>query len=171
MHLDYKSIGSGFLVIGGLYFFALTLAANSPLIQLFNQRASLIFGQSGVETFFSILIIFGVLIIWRGRFLSTLLKQCITILIFVSALLNFPVIDKGDLSYQIHGGFLSYPVIVGLQSAFGNNPIAIKSMIIILFVGVLIWLLYTINIPIPKIKLQAASGQDNYSTAKGNKES
>ncbi len=170
MNLDYKSIGSFFLIIGCLYFFALTLASNSPLINLFNQRASLIFGQSWVETFFAILIIFGVLIIWRGKFLSTLLKQCIIILIFVSALLNFPVIDKADLSYQVHGGFLSYPVIVALQAAFGNNPVAIKSMTILLFVAVLIWLLYTINIPIPKIKLQAASDNDSYIPNKTTKE-
>jgi len=46
MHFDYKSIGSFFVLMGGLYFFALYLATNSPLILIFNQWAGVIIGNA-----------------------------------------------------------------------------------------------------------------------------
>ncbi len=91
--------------------------------------------------------------------MSSLLKQSALIMIFVSAILNFSILDSKDsLASNINrfsesGGFLSRPLLWALNNMFGGQAQAIKILIIILFILVIIWILYSRNFSIPKIKV------------------
>lgn len=162
VYFDAKNIWTIWIIIWWLYFFWLYLASNSPLIQVFNQRASFITGTSWIWMFFGIIMVFWWLILRRWHQLTTLLKQCIIIMILTSSLLNFPVIDRilasSNIIYQQHWWFLSRPVIIWLQLLFwASNTVAIKAIIIMVYVLTILRLMITINIRLPRIKLQSIS--------------
>lgn len=48
---------------------------------------------------------------------------------------------------------MSYPVLWILDKMFGGQAIAVKGFVIVLFVAVLIWILYTLNFTLPKINI------------------
>ena len=78
-----------------------------------------------------------------------LTKQFLVMLVVVSALLNFAILDDNKQSYTSWGGYISWPVFWWLKQAFGNNSLAIKGMIVLLFIVLLVWIFYKFNIPLP----------------------
>lgn len=71
------------------------------------------------------------------------------LLILLSTLLNFPVLDDPKQLYTSRWGYISWPVFRGLAQAFGNNAMATKSMVIALFAILVIRIFYKFNIPVP----------------------
>lgn len=45
------------MILGGLYFFAYILAQDSPLLNLFNAGAFIVFGEIGTIPFFALSIV------------------------------------------------------------------------------------------------------------------
>lgn len=65
--------------------------------------------------------------------MKLLIKQFLIIMMVISAILNFPIIDGEPMKYEKLGGYLSRPIIFGLQKTF-NNPLAVKVFIILLLI-------------------------------------
>jgi hypothetical protein len=84
----------------------------------FKQGASRVFGFSGIHFFFALCVIYGALIFAKPRLLSIFIKQFIVICILLSGLLNFPIIDGVSRSYPNNGGYISQPLLFGLEALF-----------------------------------------------------
>lgn len=75
-------------------------------------------------------------------------------MIIISAIINFPIIDGDVTKYEKFWGYISWPVIALLQVMFGGKAIATKAFIIILLVLGIARILYSFNFTLPKINLQ-----------------
>lgn len=148
--LDKYTIGWGFIVVSALYFFALFMAPQSPILGRFHQASYFVFWETGTPPFFALSFVFGVLVLLKWNLIRILTKQFLLLLLLVSAALNFPVLDDPKLNtYTEWGGYISWPVFWLLYKWFGNQPMAIKGMIVTLFVVLIIWIFYKFNIPVP----------------------
>jgi hypothetical protein len=74
-------------------------------------------------------------------------------MILVSAIINFPLLDGEKLDYEKLGGYISWPLLAGLNALFGEKAIAIKVFIILLFLLVVAWILYSFNFSLPKLNI------------------
>ena len=87
--------------------------------------------------------------------MNVLLRQSLVILMLVSAILNFPILDSGVEKYQEFWWYISWPIFWALKQMFWSTWVtAIKALIIILFIWSLIWILYTFNFTLPKINFK-----------------
>ncbi len=77
------------------------------------------------------------------------------IIVIISAVINFPIIDGDVAKYENFGWYISWPVIAVLQIMFGGKAVATKSFIIILLVLAVVWILYSLNFSFPKISLKS----------------
>lgn len=153
------------LVLGVLYFFSFYLAKWSPIFDFLTQYAKIAFGAIWLNIFFALCILVGILILIKWYFIRLLIKQFLIVMVLVSAILNFPVLDGTGTTYQEAWGFLSWPVLWILENMFGWKLIAVKTFVIILFALCIWWVLYTFNFSLPKITLQ------NYDKPKAEKKS
>ncbi len=81
----------------------------------------------------------------------TIVKQFFVLSMIISAILNFPVIEEQSIAYQEYGGYIGWPILWILQRIFGENPFAIKALIVLLAIGVIIWIIWAFNIPVPRL--------------------
>ena len=81
-------------------------------------------------------------------------RQFILMMIIISAILNFPIIDGDVTKYEKLWWYLSWPVIALLNLMFGGKSIAIKAFIIILLIILIVWILYSLNFSFPNISLK-----------------
>lgn len=153
------------LILGILYFFSFYLAKWSPVFDFLTQYAKIAFGDIGLNIFFGLCILVGVLVLVRGYLIRLMIKQFLVVMVLVSAILNFPVLDGTGTKYQEAWWFLSWPVLWILESMFGGKVVAVKTFVIILFALCIWWILYTFNFSLPKITLQ------NYDKPKSEKKS
>ena len=151
--LNHTSLGLGFVIIGGMYFFAYFFASQSPLIGRFHKGAFVAFGQAGTMIFFAITVLAGILFLTRGHLVRTITKQYILLLMLISGILNFPILDGQSNDYGQFGGFLSWPLLRGLKQMLGANPTAIKIMVIFFFLCLVAWVVYSFNIKVPKVNI------------------
>ena len=86
--------------------------------------------------------------------MNLLLKQFVILIMLISAMLNFQVIDWVSTSYQEFWWYISWPLIKLLDLMFGWSAVAIKAFIIILLIGTVIWILYSFNFSLPKLNLK-----------------
>ncbi len=142
------------LILGILYFFSLYLAKWSPVFEFMTQYAKIAFGEIWLNIFFGMCILVGFLILIKWYLIRILIKQFLIIMILVSAILNFPVLDSTGTQYQQAWWFLSWPILWILESMFGGESVAVKTFVIILFALCVWWVLYTFNFSLPKITIQ-----------------
>ncbi|HRU50204.1 MAG TPA: DNA translocase FtsK [Candidatus Absconditabacterales bacterium] len=152
--LSKYKLGAGMIILGGLYFFSLYLAEGSPIFELLTNYASVAFGEIGLNVFFGLCILVGILILYKGYLMNLLIKQFLIVMMLVSGVLNFPIIDGEISKYQSFGGYLSWPLIELLNLMFGHQATAVKSFIIVLLIATVVWILYTFNFSLPKINLK-----------------
>lgn len=82
------------------------------------------------------------------------IRQFMVIMVIISAVINFPIID-GDLAkYENFWWYISRPVIALLQVMFGGKAIATKSFIVILLILAIVRVFYSLNFTFPKISLK-----------------
>ena len=153
------------LILGVLYFFSFYLAKWSPIFDFLTQYAKIAFGAIWLNIFFALCILVGILILIKWYFIRLLIKQFLIVMVLISAILNFPVLDSTGTTYQEAGWFLSWPVLWILENMFGWKLVAVKTFVIILFALCIWWVLYTFNFSLPKITLQ------NYDKPKSEKKS
>lgn len=83
----------------------------------------------------------------------------------ISAILNFPVLEEQSMRYQEYGGYIGRPILWALQRIFGDNPFAIKAIIVLFAVGIIIWIIWAFNIPVPRLP-SVSIGSGNKQTVK-----
>jgi len=66
--------------------------------------------------------------------MNLLIKQFVVVMILVSGIINFPIIDGDTNKYQSFGGYISWPLIEILDAMFGAQATAVKTFIIIIFI-------------------------------------
>lgn len=152
--LNKFKIGIIMLIIWILYFFSLSLAEGSPVFEFMTNYAKIAFGEIWLNIFFGLCIIVWILIMAKWYLMRLLIKQFLIIMLLVSWLLNFSIIDWSSTSYQANGWFLSWPLIWIFDSMFWWQSVAVKTIIIVLFVMTIARILYTFNFSLPKISLQ-----------------
>lgn len=146
------------IILGAVFFFSKIVAPEAPIFKFLSEYASIAFGEIWLGVFFALCILVGILILWRGDLMKTLIKQFVLLMFFVSGILNFPAMKEGlngtvvdwVLSSQ-YGGYFSWPLIKGLELIFGNSILAIKILIVVLALAVLWWLFYVLNIKLPSL--------------------
>jgi DNA segregation ATPase FtsK/SpoIIIE, S-DNA-T family len=90
----------------------------------------------------------------KGHLMKLLIRQFMIMIIIISAVINFPIIDGDVAKYEKFWWYISWPVIALLQVMFGGKAIATKSFIIILLILAIIWILYSLNFSFPTISLK-----------------
>ncbi len=148
-----------------LYFFSLYLANGSPVFDILTNYASIVFGEIWLNIFFGLSMLVWILIISKGYLMNLIIKQFLAVMILVSGIINFPIIDGVTSQYQQFGWYISWPLIELLSAMFGWQAMAIKSFIVILFIGSVAWILYTFNFSLPKINVKLEKYK-NKSTSK-----
>ena len=142
------------VVLGWLFFFSLYLAKWSPIFDLLVKYASIPFGEVWLFVFFGLCVLVWILILVKGYLMNLLLRQFLIILMLVSAVLNFPILDSGASNFQDYWWYISWPIFRILKMMFGTQATAIKAFIIILLVWTIIRILYTFNFTLPKINFK-----------------
>lgn len=102
--------------------------------------------------FFALSVVVGGMILAKGHLMKLLIKQFLTVMMVVSAVLNFAIIDGEPVKYEKLGGYISWPIIYALQEIF-NNTLAVKVFIILMLLGCVAWILWTFNVSLPKIHI------------------
>ncbi len=93
--------------------------------------------------------------------MKTVIKQSVLFIVFISAILNFEIINDwiklstSTNKFKELGGYISRPILWILNNMFGGQANAIKILIIILFILLIIWILYSRNISLPKVQLKS----------------
>ncbi len=117
--------------------------------------ASIAFGEIGLYVFFALCFLVGILIMAKGYLMKLLIRQFMVVIIIISAVINFPIIDGDATKYEKFWWYISRPVIALLQVMFGGKAIATKSFVIILLILAIVWILYSFNFSFPKISLKS----------------
>lgn len=94
------------------------------------------------------MIVAGILTLAKDGMSKTIMKQFIILNVIISAILNFPVLEEQSIAYQDYGGYISLPILWLLQRVFGENPFAIKAIIVGLAIAVIAWVIWAFNIPV-----------------------
>lgn len=79
------------------------------------------------------------------------MKQFIILSMVISAILNFPVLEEQSIAYAEYGGYIGWPILRVLQQIFGENPFAIKAIIVVLALWIIAWIIWAFNIPVPRL--------------------
>ena len=150
-------IGIGFMVIGLLFFFAKQFAPDAPILWRFSKATSYAFGETGLVVFFILCVLVGIIILFKGYLMKTLIKQFWCLMFLTSAVLNFQAIEewKDTLVNRTqsihHWWYCSWPVYRLLESVFWPAKLAIQILIVLMLLWVLARVLYVLNIKIPKL--------------------
>ncbi|MCX6824401.1 MAG: DNA translocase FtsK [candidate division SR1 bacterium] len=152
--LNKFKLGISLTVLGSLFFFSLYFAEGSPVIMFLRTYASIAFGEVGLYVFFALCFLVGIFIMAKGHLMKLLIRQFMVMMVIISAVINFPIIDGDVAKYEKLGGYISRPLIALLQVMFGGKAVATKSFIIILLVLAIAWVLYSFNFSFPKISLK-----------------
>jgi len=155
------------VVLWWLFFFSFYLAKWSPIFDLLVKYASIPFGEIWLFVFFWLCVLVWILILVKGYLMNLLLRQFLVILMLVSAVLNFPILDSWASNFQDYWWYISWPIFWLLKMMFGNQVTAIKAFVIILLIWSVIWILYTFNFSLPKInfKVERESVPSNAKTS------
>jgi hypothetical protein len=62
--------------------------------------ASIIFGEVGLYVFFALSFVVGIIIMAKGYLMKLVMRQFIVIIIIISAVINFPIIDGDVTKYE-----------------------------------------------------------------------
>ncbi len=116
--------------------------------------ASIVFGEVWLYVFFALCFIVGIIIMAKGYLMKLLIRQFMVMMVIISAVINFPIIDGDMTKYEKFWGYISRPVIALLQVMFWGKAVATKAFIIILLILAIAWILYSFNFSLPKINLQ-----------------
>jgi len=101
--LNKFKLGVTLTVLGGLFFFSLIFASSSPVFSFLTSYASIPFGEIGLYIFFVLCVLFGIIVMAKGYLMKLLIRQFIIIMLIVSAVLNFPIIDGTATRYEQFG--------------------------------------------------------------------
>jgi len=158
----------GLIILGWLYFFTLFLAQESPTFVFLQTYAQIAFGEVGLTIFFGLCLLAGILIMIKGHLIKQILRLFWAVLILISAMINFPIVDGETSSYEQLWWYISRPILWILDQAFGGQDLAIKVFVVILFVMLIVRLLYVFNFSLPNINInisQDKAPRANKSTA------
>lgn len=78
-------------------------------------------------------------------------------LVLLSGVLNFPVLDDDKVSYVTGGGYISWPLFYVLEQVFwAENAMAIKVIVVFFCIGLLVRILYRFRVPlsVPRVKIK-----------------
>ena len=145
------------MLIGALFFFAKQFAPDAPLLWRFSKATSYAFWESWLVVFFILCVLVWILILWKGYLMKTFIKQFFSLMFLTSWILNFQAIEEWwnslvNWTQSIHHGwYCSWPIYRLLESIFGPAKLAIQILIILMLLGVLARVLYTLNIKLPKL--------------------
>lgn|GEM_PF-3362040 len=104
------------------------------------------------------------LVIVKDGLSRTIMKQFIILSMVISAILNFPVLEEQGVAYQEYGGYIGRPILRILQRIFGENPFAIKAIIVVLALGVIVWIIRAFQIPVPRLPSVSLRSSSNGKT-------
>lgn len=141
-------------ILGWLFFFSLSFADNSPVLGFLRDRASIPFGEIWLYIFFALCVLVGILIMVKGYLMKLLTRQFILMMVTISWILNFPIVDGDVTKYEKLWWYISWPVIALLNFMFWGKSMAIKAFIIIMLILLIVRILYSFNFSLPKISLK-----------------
>lgn len=127
-------------MVAFLYFFSYFFAPDAPIINFLHQNVSFAFGDVGTFPFFVVAGVTGLLILRRGQMMRTWFKVFFTVVMLLSALLNFPVLSNVESTYQSNGGYVSWPLLWLIKQLFGDSVAATKILIVLLTLMALVWI-------------------------------
>ena len=91
--LNKYKLGMSMTILGSLFFFSLYFAEGSPVLMFLRTYASVAFGEVGLYVFFALCFLVGIIIMAKGYLMKLLIRQFMVIIVIISAVINFPIID------------------------------------------------------------------------------
>ena len=153
--LNKYKLGISLTVLWSLFFFSLYFAEGSPVVMFLKTYASIAFGEVGLYVFFALCFLVGIVIMAKWYLMKLVIRQFMVIIVVISAIINFPIIDWDVTKYEKLWWYISWPVIALLQIMFGGKAIATKAFVIILLVLTIVRILYSFNVSLPNISLKS----------------
>ena len=98
--LNKYKLGISLTVLGSLFFFSLYFAEGSPVIMFLRTYASIAFGEIGLYVFFALCFLVGILIMAKGYLMKLLIRQFMVVIVIISAVINFPIVDGDATKYE-----------------------------------------------------------------------
>ena len=145
------------MILWLLFFFAKQFAPDAPILWRFSKATSYAFGETWLVVFFILCILVWLFILLKGYLMKTFVKQFVCLMILTSSVLNFQAIEEWwntlvKWSDSVHHwGYCSYPIYWILEAIFGPAKLAIQILIILMLIGVVARVLYTLNVKLPKL--------------------
>lgn len=145
------------MLIGVLFFFAKQFAPDAPILWRFSKATSYAFGESWLVVFFILCVLVWLFILLKGYLMKTLIKQFVCLMFLTSAVLNFQAIEEWkdtlvNWTQSIHHGwYFSWPIYRVLEAIFGPAKLAIQILIILMLLGTIARVFYTLNVKLPKL--------------------
>jgi hypothetical protein len=122
LKLNKYNVGIVCIILGAIFFFSKIMAPDAPIFKFLSENASIAFGQQGLLVFFALCIVLGLLILFKGYLMKTLIKQFILLMFVVSGILNFQAMNGESGSSIVnriksadYGGYVSRPLIKILE--------------------------------------------------------
>jgi len=140
-----------------MFFFAKIIAQDAPIFVFLSKYASVAFGNIGLNVFFALCIVVGILILIKWYLMTTLIKQFVVLMILISSCFNFSAIEEWWSSLVNRANstqywwYFSWPIYWILEKLFWQSKLAIQILIIVLLIWVFAWILYKLNVSLPKL--------------------
>jgi hypothetical protein len=158
LKINKYTVGTSLIILGFIFFFSKFAAPDAPIFSFLSNYASIAFGQIGLVVFFALCIVMGILIMFKGYLMKTLLKQFALLMFTLSGILNFPAMSEelengvvNRLTSNQYGGYFSRPLIKLLEAGLGDSIIAIKIIIVICTLVVIVRIFYALNVKLPAL--------------------
>jgi hypothetical protein len=158
LRINKYHVGLSLILLGLIFFFSKIAAPEAPIFNFLSNYASIAFGQLGLGVFFALCIVMGILVMFKGYLMKTLMKQFALLMFVISGILNFPAMQEGLdtgivnwIASSKYGGYFSWPLIKGLELVFGDSFLAIKILLVIFALAVLVWIFYALNVKLPSL--------------------
>lgn len=166
-----RNVGIPVLIICFLYIFTYFFAPETPIAWLMSKVWNMIYWEKWT-IYIAFLWLFYFLAIYNKSYLiKSISNKFFLLSIFVSSIINFPVVENISADYVNYGGYISSWLIEILRLMFGDNIPAIKLLCLLCLIASIIWLIFTLNIDlpkvnVPKIQIKAPEKEQSISSSK-----
>lgn len=153
ININKRNVGIPVLILCFLYIFTYFFAPDTPIAVLLSKVGNMIYGSKWTLYIAFLGIIYFLAIYYKSYLIKSLTTKFFFLSIFLSSIINFPVVESMSVDYTDFGGYISSPIIEILRLMFDTNISAIKLLCLLWLIGMIIWILFVLNLDIPKVQV------------------
>lgn len=171
INLSKRNVGIPVLIVCFLYIFTYFFAPETPIAWLLSKVWDMIYGEKWTIYIAFLWLIYFLAIYNKTYLIKSISNKFFLLSIFISSIINFPVVENISADYVNYGGYISSWFIELLRLMFGTNISAIKLLCLLCLVASIVWIIFVLNldlprVQVPKIHIKAPDKSDILSTSR-----